>query len=749
MLSGRSLHFPIRVRTPRLVRPVLEVARALAAQDPRRAAQVVASLEAECARDEMPPPAEDSVCPPLRAQALVHILLDLAANGWTISVEEGQVYVTAPCWSVGGQGLSPEEIHAEKLRARQSMAARVQEQLEQTPTRRFILEQERTRYAASGAHSILSLIADGPALAETLRKEGAAGIRPYLQRADSDERDPRTGLLLSDIFRYFRYFWSFPFGSTPGRSLPILIRDAGQPSHPVCGLLCLSSPVPRLSVRDGALGWSPAWLEAVVAALDFPVEAPEQHLRAVEQALPRGAEGSIEPAQLFADLAGLLRVEAAGDARTLARSLTALGGKALQTRLTAARKRLVADLMREVEDALRDISFDKLGVTVDEALEQPVQAQERLSKRVKRVRENWEKSRQMQVDGKKSARAAVRVREEELHEPDELEARTNDPLFIKKRVVQALPLLGAWEELRTLSDKGPPQLRQLVLGHTQSWGPHLGSLSGGEHVSRGLRAALLQRQGRFVATQVADVSVCGAVPPYGPLLGGKLAALAALSAEAANLYHGRYSEKLSEIRTQMAGREIYRSADLVALTTTSFYGVGSSQYSRVVLPPELGGVRWDFVGYSRGHGTMHFSRRTSAVLQKLVRQETAKALITSKFGEGPSERMRKVREGLAQLELPAEELLLHGMPRQVFLAELCTGVTRPGGRPPERAWRLSGPALPEVVRFWRERWLGPRLVRSPELIDATAAFSAQDVLLSRRLGADPLLPTSWAIGDTA
>jgi hypothetical protein len=729
------------------VRPVLEVAQALAAMDTGRAKQVVAALEAQPARDEVLAPADEStISPTLRAQALARVLLDLATNGWTISVEEGQVYVTAPEWSVGGQGLSPEAIQAEKSRARQSMAERVQEQLERPPTRRFILEQERAHFAADGARSILSLIADGPALAQTLRREGAAGIRPYLQRADSDVRDTRTGLLLSDIFRYFRYFWSFPFGSTPGRTLSLLIRDAGQPNHPVCGLLCLASPVPRLAVRDGALGWSPAWLEAVVAALDLPIQAPEPHLRALEQALPCGAEGSVEPTQLFADLSVLLGVEAAGDARALARSLTALGGRGLQLRLTSARKRLVTDLMREVEDALRDISFEGLGVEVEEALKDPEHAEARLAKRVKQVRSGWEESRKV---GKKERRAVARVREEALNEPEELEARTHDPLFLKKRVIQALPLLSAWAELRALEGAAPARLRQLVLGHTQPWGAHSGSLSGGEHISRGLRVALLQRQGRFVASQVADVSVCGAVPPYGPLLGGKLAALAALSGEVAERYHERYSMQLSQIRSQMAGRQIFRPADLVALTTTSFYGVGSSQYSRVVLPPALGGVRWKFVGYSRGHGTMHFSRATSAQLQRLVRVETGKALITSTFGEGPSERMRKVREGLSLLDLPAEELLMHGMPRQVYLAELSTGATRPGSRAPERPWRRAGPALTEVVRFWRERWLGPRLSRSPQLLEDLATFSGEDVLLSRRLGDSPFSSTAWAVEDTA
>src|SRR5207247_1445676 len=131
------------------------------------------------------------------------------------------------------------------------------------------------------------------------------------------------------------------------------------------------------------------------------------------------------------------------------------------------------------------------------------------------------------------------------------------------------------------------------------------------------------------------------------------------------------------ICSQMAGQPIKRSADLIALTTTSFYGVGSSQYERVRLPDGLG---WSFVGYSSGHGTLHFSSRTSELLQTLVRLETGRDLNTSTFGEGPSERLRKLREGLSRLGLDESNFLQHGMPRRVFVSELRTRQTRPGAR---------------------------------------------------------------------
>jgi hypothetical protein len=213
-----------------------------------------------------------------------------------------------------------------------------------------------------------------------------------------------------------------------------------------------------------------------------------------------------------------------------------------------------------------------------------------------------------------------------------------------------------------------------------------------------------------------------------------MAALLAFSREAAARYHERYDGQPSEIASQMAGHPITRPTDLLSLTTTSFYGAGSSQYSRLSLRTEAREVRWRAVGFSRGHGTLHFSRSTSRKLHELLRLETGQSLLTSTFGEGPSERLRKVRDGLAMLGLDADALLRHGMPRQAFIAELSPGATRPGSGAAGRPWRLVGPSVDEVADAWRQRWLGPRITR-PGVIDSVREFRPVDALVSRRAAA--------------
>jgi hypothetical protein len=738
LLFARAVHFPLSIRTHRLARAVLEVAHALSRNDRVSADALTRILLRTPPINEVSAGGAGGVAPTLRAQALASVLMDLHENEWIVQVDEGQVYVIAPTWHAGGTGLSPEDIRAEKERARRSVAARVREELARPKTQEFILDMERAHYTPHGPRSILNLVAEGRALADSLEREGAAAIKPYLQVADSAAgHDDHTGLRLWDVFDYFHRLWSFPFGSPPGRSVPFLIRDAGQPNHPVCGLVSLVSPIPRLTPRDSAFGWTAAWLEAIVAALDAPDEAVNTHFRRLEEQLATLPEDLLTARQVFSDLSDLLGVEAASSAAELSAALTRLG-RAAAGRMKRARERIAQDLTAEVRDAFRAISLVGLGVTPAEALARPRAARRKLIERAEAARVRWHSSRALHnVDGPRGERldGAAHASAKELR------ARARAPLFEKKRAAQGAKLLGAWIELRELEREGTSDLlRSLVLGAPEPWSSSSGKLSGGADVSRAVRVALLQRQTRFLASEIVDVAVCGAVPPYGALLGGKLAALLALSRDAAGAYHERYADLATEIGSQMAGKSMTRPADLLALITTSFYGVGCSQYARLRLAGDAGEVRWRFAGYSRGHGTMHFSQETSTRLHELVRLETGRGLNTSTFGEGPSERMRKVRDGLARLGLNADALVRHGLPRQVFVAELAPNATRPGHRGTHRPWRLVGPSQDEVAAFWRERWLAPRLAREDTLV-ALREFRAELLLLSKRV--TDTAPTSW------
>lgn len=723
-LSKRSVHFPIRLRSRHLVGALLALAHALERGDDLAAripADVIARAPATL--EVLQTDGSATVSATLRAKALASVLIDLARGGWTVSVDEGQVYVTAPEWDVGGARTSPDEVLAAKARVRTAMATRVQEEIETESVRRFILEMEAPRRTEHGTRSVLSLLAEGPALAASLRRHGCKGMRPYLQPTGFEsERDPHTGLRYTDILRYFRYYWSFSTSGSPGRGLSFLIRDAAQPCHPVCGLISIASPVPRLSVRDEALGWTAPWLEAVVFALDFPPDDPSPHLRALAERWSHhtGASSS----SLIEDVSSLLGVTLVREPDALAAILLAFPRQQRLRRCEGARRRLLSDLRGELRNAIEGISFHGFGFDHAYALQRPAAVRHRLEVRKENSAERWRESRKITA---KEGSPSRRPRQSDAT----FRAAAREPLFAKKRAAQAANLLRAWETvLPEPGERAGDALRKYTLGDRPS---QQATLTGGEQVCRGLRVALLQRQTRFVASQVADVSVCGAVPPYGPILGGKLAALAALSSDVAAAYHDRYAARVSEISSQMAGCAITRPADLIAMTTTSFYSSGSSQYERLVLPTDAGDVRWRLVGRSRGNGTLHYSARTAELLDQLLCVETGRRLVTGRFGEGPSERLRKIRDGLTLLGIDANELLRHGMPRLVYVAELSPQTARPGSRAPLQTWRDVGPSMDRVARFWSERWLTSRLKSKPEVLEEVRRFDRTSALLSLRL----------------
>src|SRR5260221_8683223 len=125
----------------------------------------------------------------------------------------------------------------------------------------------------------------------------------------------------------------------------------------------------------------------------------------------------------------------------------------------------------------------------------------------------------------------------------------------------------------------------------------------------------------------------------------------------------------------MAGRSIYRQADLAFIGTTSLYGQRPSQYDRISIPsdPELAhsvpGIRYEFLGRTLGMGTLQFGKQTVTELALLLTQSARGQRVNSVFGEGNNPRLRKIRDGLDELGLPADELLNHGGPRLVYGVE--------------------------------------------------------------------------------
>jgi hypothetical protein len=245
-------------------------------------------------------------------------------------------------------------------------------------------------------------------------------------------------------------------------------------------------------------------------------------------------------------------------------------------------------------------------------------------------------------------------------------------------------------------------------------------LLGTRDVQRAIDVVLAEFRKAGLSSEVADVSICGAVHPYNELLGGKLVALLLASREVQKAYAKRYGGQVSLIASQMAGRPITKPANLRILTTTSLYGVGSSQYNRLALKaiehPELRhDLRWVRIGESLtgGYGTLHLSNETAHALRNMAFARHDARRVNNRFGEGTSPRLRQIREGLDALGLKSDAILHHATPRIFYACELAAGA-RDG-----LLGLKSRKALPEtcasIATAWRRRWLSKRVLREETL----------------------------------
>jgi hypothetical protein len=252
------------------------------------------------------------------------------------------------------------------------------------------------------------------------------------------------------------------------------------------------------------------------------------------------------------------------------------------------------------------------------------------------------------------------------------------------------------------------------------------ALVGHSEGRRTLKAVLRKAKSERVGIAMADITVCGAIAPYGPILGGKLVSMLSASPEVVMAYRRKYAEQESEIASSMAGRPIVRSSELVFLGTTSLYGVGSSQYNRIKIPAEeLGGHPGEFLqflelGKSESYGTSHFSADTVAALVSLVQQSSNGKRVNSIFGEGVSPKLRKIRNGLDFINFPSDALLQHGRSRIVYgvpvirnLREFLLGMDSN----PEYIFDLDKPHLRTlaICKWWISRWLSKRVMQDEVL----------------------------------
>lgn len=574
-------------------------------------------------------------------EASIHLVADLVKQGWRFRARGPDV-----------EGRPPfkEADVDERGQKRRQLIAQRDEQLRAAPVRTFVRAMERWREFRGKRVSIFSLMRDGRELAAAISErhpgwsaeaEGPEAVRPYVQVASTDDECAETGLRLTDIWRYFRMTWSLPAQSVPGRTMMVLVRDAGAPNHPVMGIGSLSSAVVQLTVRDTWIGWEPSavvehlaanpsarwavWLLSVVSAR--LKEIYKEDLVA-EGLLPGSLAGRIAPAVL----AGL-EAEAAHAAGVHRRSKSGVDYKA------------------------GDVELDS-------------------------------------PEGRWRVQAEL-------------------PLFRQKRCEEIASLLRIREHLTQHFGKSPSEagLRQL-----------LGTAEGRRTVASIVRQAKKER----VGTAIADLSVCGAIPPYNELRAGKLVAMLMCSPEIVRAYKERYEGAASVIASSVAGRPVTRPAHLVCIATTSLYGVRPSQYDRLQLPAELlGGRRAESLSFryldrSAAMGSFHLGEKTQRAIAAYVRAQGNGSRVHYVFGEGASPRMRGLREGLEKLGLKPDLILRHGQQRLVYgvslvrnLQEYLLGLDSEPDYIFDR--RLTRDATQRIAGWWRDRWMVGALTKEGAL----------------------------------
>ncbi len=317
---------------------------------------------------------------------------------------------------------------------------------------------------------------------------------------------------------------------------------------------------------------------------------------------------------------------------------------------------------------------------------------------------------------------------EEKSELGSISRETENALYLRKRAEQLSKLL---QSKKLLND--------LMLGSNfeRMWLPFAESETG----YSAIRTALIAQKGKHIGSSMMELNVCGAVPPYNEILGGKLVALLATSPQVIYDYYKRYDLRRSEIASRLKGEDVRRSAELVYIGTTSLYYVGSSQYNRLKVPKEIletdFDIQWRRLGKTFGFGTMHISKATTMSLTEAT-SDIGFTRINHVFGEGASPKMRlmsmAIRELLETNQVEAKELSKHAMSRIVYGASLAKNTK-------EYLLGLEDKAnygfdiedyivgTKKIISFWQQRWVLSRLRFTP-IFDRIRAFDKTAFLVS-------------------
>ena len=259
-----------------------------------------------------------------------------------------------------------------------------------------------------------------------------------------------------------------------------------------------------------------------------------------------------------------------------------------------------------------------------------------------------------------------------------------------------------------------------------------------EEGRKAVNVALVANRKTKIGSNMMEIIVCGAIPPYNELLGGKLVSILACSPQVISDYTNKYCDQVSEIASRMKGKKVIRDSRLAFLGTTSLYAIGSSQYNRINVPvSEDFHLKFKKMGTTEGYGTVYFSKKTTASMMQMLEIQDGGRRINNIFGEGTSPRFRLISRGLSSLGIRSDAFLQHYSPRIVYSIELARNTNEflrgetsdldyPFDIENEQSIREGTEAL---INYWDQRWLHNR-INNVDIVGRLQVFDANEILVS-------------------
>lgn len=592
--------------------------------------------------------------------ASLSVLIDLSQQGWIFEIQDNDLFLRMEADNVDDKRMLRYRLSAER-----------NAQFKTASVAAFVRKMEAAKTYNGKTVSIENLIGNTDALMERIRN-GHQVCEPYVQLVTND-RDEYTGYKLTDIWRYFRYTWSIPYKTMPGRNLYYLVRDRLQAEHPVIGIFALGNSVLNLTVRDDDIGWT---VEAIKTEMSRKMEVSYCTQNLSETDGKKVKVKVTKPSETKVDFEK--RTEQYADI-------------------------IYPLLLKNIAEAIGDIYVKDLGYH----RQTKYPRQEQIDRLLAISAEYSQKS----LNNKNNETA-----------PDwESEAKTN--LFIRKRSAELAKLLAT----RMVFNEaiGESNREKLI---------YLLSNDAGR---KAINTALVANRKCKIGSNMMDIIVCGAIPPYNELLGGKLVSMLACSPTVIRDYTLRYSNQISEIASRMKGKKVIRDSRLVYLGTTSLYAIGSSQYNRIKMPLSSGCVlEYRKMGVTEGFGTLFFSRETTSLFSRIMELQDGGKRINHVFGEGTSPRFRMISRGLSTIGIRADAFLRHYSPRIVYSIDLAKNTKEflmGIDEDVDYGFDLYDEEevlnrTQEICDYWYSRWLEKRLT-TVDIIERLSAFNVSDLLV--------------------